>query len=245
MNSLPPRPSFLPPSLQASSASSSSAAAGPSRSAHALPSNPSLGAAPPAAAYAPHGALGTYYGAPPPSGPIYSASGVNIAAFAGQATYAAGGGYGSWAVGGGGGYGQQQQQWTGYMPAVPGGGYSYAPSPVALPTYTPQPLPLVPSASSTHSAPSFPPPNPSSSVPRSKAPKLDLNRITSAPMRNCSLSSCNYLGTVKDVEIHEMDRHLIFPPGWVEKKKNKPDACVPPFSPLRSLRMSLNSMSPD
>lgn len=64
-------------------------------------------------------------------------------------------------------------------------------------------------------------------------------------MRNCSLSSCNYLGTVKDVEIHEMDRHLIFPPGWVEKKKNKPDACVPPFSPLRFLRMSFESVLPD
>jgi len=37
-------------------------------------------------------------------------------------------------------------------------------------------------------------------------------------MRNCSLSGCSYTGLYKDVEIHEMDRHLIFPAGWKEKK---------------------------
>lgn len=38
----------------------------------------------------------------------------------------------------------------------------------------------------------------------------------------CSYPGCNFSGSFKALEIHRMDRHLIFPPGW-ERKKNKSD----------------------
>jgi hypothetical protein len=140
-----------------------------------------------------------------PTGPVYSASGVNLAAF--------GGGYGAWAAGG-----VPAQQWAAY----PGGGYpAYPPPQAAVPASAPVPAPMS-SISQPEAGPSSMAPRP----PRTKAPKLDMNRITSAPMRNCALSSCNFLGTVKDVEIHEMDRHLIYPPGYVERKKSRPDGYV-------------------
>lgn len=33
------------------------------------------------------------------------------------------------------------------------------------------------------------------------------------PWRNCSHPGCKYVGSGEDVEIHEGDRHLIFPNG--------------------------------
>lgn len=44
------------------------------------------------------------------------------------------------------------------------------------------------------------------------------NRIGPA---KCGHEGCLFAGTHKEVEIHKMDRHLIFPPGWVEKGKGK------------------------
>ena len=35
----------------------------------------------------------------------------------------------------------------------------------------------------------------------------------------CTYHSCSFSGSLKAVEIHMMDRHLIYPPGWVQKKK--------------------------
>lgn len=35
----------------------------------------------------------------------------------------------------------------------------------------------------------------------------------------CTYHSCSFSGSSKAVEIHMMDRHLIYPPGWVQKKK--------------------------
>lgn len=41
------------------------------------------------------------------------------------------------------------------------------------------------------------------------------------PIR-CSYPGCSYSGYTKDVEVHRMDRHLIFPPGY-KAKKGPPD----------------------
>jgi hypothetical protein len=38
----------------------------------------------------------------------------------------------------------------------------------------------------------------------------------------CTHSNCNFIGSAKSLEIHRMDRHLIYPPGWKERKR-KPD----------------------
>lgn len=35
----------------------------------------------------------------------------------------------------------------------------------------------------------------------------------------CTYQSCSFFGSSKAVEIHMMDRHLIYPSGWVKKKK--------------------------
>ena len=39
---------------------------------------------------------------------------------------------------------------------------------------------------------------------------------------HCSKAGCSFSGSKKSVEIHMMDRHLIYPPGW-EKRKKKDD----------------------
>jgi hypothetical protein len=44
------------------------------------------------------------------------------------------------------------------------------------------------------------------------------------PVR-CSHLDCPYSGYPKDVEVHQMDRHLIFPPGY-KKQKGPPDGEV-------------------
>lgn len=35
----------------------------------------------------------------------------------------------------------------------------------------------------------------------------------------CSQPGCQFTGSPKSVEIHMMDRHLIYPPGWEKRKK--------------------------
>ncbi|KAF8640493.1 hypothetical protein AX17_000155 [Amanita inopinata Kibby_2008] len=40
--------------------------------------------------------------------------------------------------------------------------------------------------------------------------------------QRCSYHGCTFIGARKSVEIHMMDRHLIYPPGW-EKHKKKPE----------------------
>ncbi|KAF8708368.1 Nuclear fragile X mental retardation-interacting protein 1 (NUFIP1), partial [Rhizoctonia solani] len=37
----------------------------------------------------------------------------------------------------------------------------------------------------------------------------------------CGHEGCLFTGTQKEVEVHKMDRHLIFPPGWQERSKGK------------------------
>ncbi|KAG8879737.1 hypothetical protein FRB97_001483 [Tulasnella sp. 331] len=43
---------------------------------------------------------------------------------------------------------------------------------------------------------------------------------TSGPVR-CSHTGCYFRGNHKDVEVHRMDRHLIYPPGWEEQQKKR------------------------
>ncbi|CAE6395976.1 unnamed protein product [Rhizoctonia solani] len=45
-------------------------------------------------------------------------------------------------------------------------------------------------------------------------------RNRSGPVR-CGHEGCLFAGTHKEVEVHKMDRHLIFPPGWQEKGQGK------------------------
>ncbi|CAE6416716.1 unnamed protein product [Rhizoctonia solani] len=45
-------------------------------------------------------------------------------------------------------------------------------------------------------------------------------RNRTGPVR-CGHEGCLFAGTHKEVEVHKMDRHLIFPPGWQEKGKGK------------------------
>ncbi|KAJ3777982.1 hypothetical protein FB446DRAFT_45432 [Lentinula raphanica] len=40
----------------------------------------------------------------------------------------------------------------------------------------------------------------------------------------CTYKNCPFTGSAKSVEIHKMDRHLIYPPGWEKRKKNDWDA---------------------
>ena len=40
----------------------------------------------------------------------------------------------------------------------------------------------------------------------------------------CTHEGCSFTGTAKNVEIHLMDRHLVYPPGWVHRKKGDWDA---------------------
>ncbi|KAL7410195.1 hypothetical protein BDY24DRAFT_436516 [Mrakia frigida] len=126
-------------------------------------------------------------------------------------------------------YQQQQQQppLPSSLPQLNAQGYTISsafynaqPPPLPTPSYA-YPPPYLPSSSSNHyssnasaSSSSQPP------APRPPQPnrRLDTSKISCLPMRNCSLSGCSYTGLYKDVEIHEMDRHLIFPAGWKEKK---------------------------
>ncbi|KAJ3757354.1 hypothetical protein EV360DRAFT_46189 [Lentinula raphanica] len=40
----------------------------------------------------------------------------------------------------------------------------------------------------------------------------------------CTYKNCPFTGSAKSVEIHKMDRHLIYPPGWEKRKDNDWDA---------------------
>ena len=52
---------------------------------------------------------------------------------------------------------------------------------------------------------------------------LDSKSFWYQPGNNrCNQQGCTFFGSNKSVEIHMMDRHLIYPPGW-EKRKKKPD----------------------
>jgi hypothetical protein len=35
----------------------------------------------------------------------------------------------------------------------------------------------------------------------------------------CTYENCNFIGSAKSLELHRMDRHLIYPPGWKERKR--------------------------
>ena len=52
---------------------------------------------------------------------------------------------------------------------------------------------------------------------------LDSKSFWYQPGNNrCNQQGCTFFGSYKSVEIHKMDRHLIYPSGW-EKRKKKSD----------------------
>ena len=52
---------------------------------------------------------------------------------------------------------------------------------------------------------------------------LDSKSFWYQPGKNrCNQQGCTFFGSYKSVEIHKMDRHLIYPSGW-EKRKKKSD----------------------
>ncbi|KAL5641272.1 hypothetical protein ACGC1H_001677 [Rhizoctonia solani] len=75
-------------------------------------------------------------------------------------------------------------------------------------TMTPQPTQI------TVPSPGF-----SSHQPMASLVPLHMRNRT-GPVR-CGHEGCLFAGTHKEVEVHKMDRHLIFPPGWQGKGKGK------------------------
>ncbi|CAE6470593.1 unnamed protein product [Rhizoctonia solani] len=65
----------------------------------------------------------------------------------------------------------------------------------------------------------LPPPGFSSHQPIASLVPLHM-RNRAGPVR-CGFEGCLFAGTHKEVEVHKMDRHLIFPPGWQEKGNAK------------------------
>jgi hypothetical protein len=65
----------------------------------------------------------------------------------------------------------------------------------------------------------------------------------------CSHLGCTFQGSHKSVEIHKMDRHLIYPPGW-DKRKKKSEWDADPslkgyfFSPSRKRSLIISTSSP-
>jgi hypothetical protein len=81
-------------------------------------------------------------------------------------------------------------------------------------------VPNTESPSSTPQSRAWPPrqrPNPSAN----RAARPYAESSFSAPGDNkCTYDGCFFTGSKKTVEIHMMDRHLIFPPGWKKKEKD-------------------------
>jgi len=61
------------------------------------------------------------------------------------------------------------------------------------------------------------------SQPDDHAPRFSFQAANSTwyqPGNNrCTYKNCTFTGSAKSLEIHRMDRHLIYPPGW--EKRNK------------------------
>lgn len=111
--------------------------------------------------------------------------------------------------------------------------YSYF-TPVPRPMTTAQGYTLSSTYVPSAAGPSFASQSLSWSPPqRGRTPQLHpTNRVSrpftqsSFPTRGdnrCTYNGCSFTGSKKTVEIHMMDRHLIFPPGW-KKPQNSWDA---------------------
>jgi hypothetical protein len=88
----------------------------------------------------------------------------------------------------------------------------------------PAPLPLHASTRGayTQSGPSSRPSNNTARQPRNAQPTGSWYQPGHS---RCSYKNCRFTGAPKALEIHMMDRHLIFPPGWDRKaKKDEWDA---------------------
>jgi hypothetical protein len=64
---------------------------------------------------------------------------------------------------------------------------------------------------------------------RTRAPETNCRQRTQSSSSwyqpgnsKCSYPGCNFSGSHKSLEIHKMDRHLIYPPNW-EKRNQKSD----------------------
>ena len=89
--------------------------------------------------------------------------------------------------------------------------FGASPYPTAGPSRTPRPSSRGsygrPRPPGTHR----PPPIPADTPPPLKRPRTMVPDPGNAPWRNCSQPGCHYLGPGEAVEVHEADRHLIFP----------------------------------
>ncbi|CDZ97037.1 Zinc finger, CCCH-type [Phaffia rhodozyma] len=234
-HSLPQRPSGQP-------APDSSAAAPPPRLRSNLPSNlpsnPTLlqhqsqpQPQPQSSSSYPHQLPNLPAYPAPITGPIYSPSGFNLASLAASNALQAlsNPNPNVWA----GSYPSMNNAYSGHplQPfGYPSNPYQQTPQGYTLSThFTSQPVssPSAPSSSSftpksSSSISDHPHPTAGRSEKKAKQPKLDHQALNPAQrMRNCQLSSCHFTGLEKDVEIHEMDRHLIYPVGWKEKMERK------------------------
>lgn len=53
----------------------------------------------------------------------------------------------------------------------------------------------------------------------------DAQRMPSRPHapgnHRCTYKNCGFTGSLQTLQVHRMDRHLIYPPGWSKKKKEE------------------------
>ncbi|ORY28620.1 hypothetical protein BCR39DRAFT_199676 [Naematelia encephala] len=105
-----------------------------------------------------------------------------------------------------------------HQPSATPEGYSYSPTYLHN-TYQPQPQP----SSHAQNRPA-PPPNkrPRPNYPTSNIAVLPSSSSSSSKAwRNCSYPGCKFVGAGEEVEIHEGDRHLIFPAGHAVEKSEE------------------------
>jgi hypothetical protein len=60
-----------------------------------------------------------------------------------------------------------------------------------------------------------------SAAPTYFKPPVNSSSWYSPGTSRCTYPQCSFMGSAQSLEIHRMDRHLIYPPGWKEKKKKR------------------------
>lgn len=61
------------------------------------------------------------------------------------------------------------------------------------------------------------------SRPNGGRPPPGMNGVGTYGTNHCGQPGCHFRGSFKEVQTHKMDRHLIYPPGWKDKKRKPTD----------------------
>lgn len=86
----------------------------------------------------------------------------------------------------------------------------------------------------------YPPNRQTGTIQSHSSPPMRPPRLGPGGPIQCGNPGCPYSGYAKDVEIHRMDRHLIFPPGY-KPTKGPPDADVGPNVTVPGTGIALNT----